>query len=473
MNVMVRTLVRNGYVVTVDPQRHVFPDGYVAVEGSRIAAVGPMSAAPPPDGFDDILDARGSIVLPGLINMHQHHWYTLFKGLADGYLLEDWVTEVLLPLSNHLTVEAMRASSHVAGMEMLATGTTCSLNHSVTTTTPELIAASIEPQCDLGIRQVYAKELRCRTPGNPRHPLDLDTALAAFEAEAERWDGASDGLVRFAMVIESNAHWVAAGMSTEELIGRGHALAQKLDLRISTHIASGTFSLEKGFLKYLRETGRTDVRYLMQLGLLDPHWILIHGIHVTELDIEHMARTGCSFVYTPTSESMRGGGIGPIANAQRAGVNVALGTDGPMVDYSVDMVEQMKACTLMQHVRHLDPTRMPAERTIEMATINAAKALGLDDEIGSLEVGKRADIAVFDLTKPYVGVLHRPISTFVSAGKGSDARAVMVNGAVVYRDGAFARTADAKGVIAESERVGRAILDQAGLGHRLTPAWRM
>src|SRR3979490_3228157 len=108
-----------------------------------------------------------------------------------------------------------------------------------------------------------------------------------------------------------------------------------------------------------------------------------------------MAHVGCSFVYTPSSESTRGGGISPFANAHRAGVNVALGTDGPMVDYSVDMVEQMKGCSLMQHVRHLDPPRMPVERTLEMATINAAKALGLDKEIGSIETGKRADIAVF------------------------------------------------------------------------------
>ena len=329
----------------------------------------------------------------------------------------------------------MRVSSALAGMEMLATGTTCSLNHSVTTTTPAMVAASIEPQRDLGIRQVYAKELRCRTPGNPRHPLSLDEALAAFEQETRRWDGTADGRVRFAMVIESNAHWVAAGMSTEELICRGYELAKKLGLRISAHIAGGTFSLEMGFLKYLRETGRTDVRYLMQLGILDPNWLLIHCIHVTELDIEHMARVGASFVYTPTSESMRGGGISPVSNAQRAGVTVALGTDGPMVDYSVDMVEQMKVCALMQHVRHLDPTRISAERALEMATINAAKALGLEREIGSLEAGKRADIAVFDMSKPYVGVMHRPLSNFISAGKGSDARAVLVDGAIVYRDG--------------------------------------
>ena len=470
---MPRTLLRNGYVVTVDARRNVFPGGYVAIDNARITGVGPASEAPSPGAFDEILEAQGCIVVPGLINMHQHHWYTLFKGLADGYLLEDWVSDFLLPLSAQLTADAMRVSSYVAGMEMLATGTTCSLNHSVTTTTPDLVRASIAPQQELGIRQVYAKELRCQTPGNSRHPLNLDEALAAFTEEHHRWNAANDGRVRIAMVIESNAHWVAAGMSTEELICRGYELARQLSLRISTHIAGGTFSLEKGFLKYLRETGRTDVRYLMQLGLLDPHWILIHGIHVTELDIEHMARTGCSFVYTPTSEAIRGGGIGPIANAQRAGVTVALGTDGPMVDYSVDMVEQMKACTLMQHVRHLDPTRMPAERAIEMATINAARALGMDQEIGSLEPGKRADIAIFDLAKPYVGVSHRPISSFVYAGKGSDARVVLVNGEVVYWDGRFVHGPDPQSIIAQAQEIAQMILAKAGLDHRLMPAWRM
>jgi len=470
---MPRILINNGYVVTVDSARNVYPGGYVAIDGATIKAVGPSGKAPPAGQFDEVIDAGGCIVLPGLINMHQHHWYTLFKGLADGYLLEDWVAQFLLPLSLNMTEEAMRVSSTVAGMEMLATGTTCSLNHSVTTTTPAMVAATIEPQRDLGIRQVYAKELRCRTPGNPRHPLSLDESLAAFEQEMRRWDGTKNGRVRFAMVIESNAHWVAAGMSTEELILRGYELAKKLGLRISAHIAGGTFSLEMGFLKYLRETGRTDVRYLMQLGILDPHWVLIHGIHVTELDIEHMARVGSGFVYTPTSESMRGGGIGPISNAQRAGVTVALGTDGPMVDYSVDMVEQMKGCALMQHVRHLDPTRIKAERALEMATINGTKILGLERELGSLEAGKRADIAVFDMAKPYVGVMHRPLSTFVSAGKGSDARVVLVDGEVVFRDGKFTHLANPAEVIGEAERVGRAVLDKAGLNHRLTPAWRM
>jgi 5-methylthioadenosine/S-adenosylhomocysteine deaminase len=469
---MARTLIANGYVVCVDPARQVLPDGFVAIEGSDIAAVGAAAQMPGRESFDEVIDAAGCIVLPGLINMHQHHWYTLFKGLADGYLLEDWVANFLLPLSKQLGPEAMHVSSAIAAMEMLATGTTCAFNHSVTTTNTELVRASIEPQCALGIRQIYGKELRCKTPGNPGHPLTLDEALAAFQEEYRRWHGAYDGLSRFGMVIESNAHWVTAGMSTEELICQGYELARQLDLRISTHIAGGTFSLEKDFLKYLRETGRTDVRYLMQLGLLDHHWLLIHGIHNTELDLEHMAHVGASLVYTPTSEAIRGGGITPAASAVRAAVNVALGTDGPMVDYSVDMVEQMKACMLMQHVRHLDPTRVPVERALEMATINAAKALGLDKEIGSLETGKRADVAIFDLRRPYVGVLHRPLSNFICAGKGSDARAVIVNGEIVYRDGEFARCSDPEKLFAEAERIGAKLVERAGLGHRSVPIWR-
>ncbi len=468
---MARILIRAGHVVTVNPRREVFPGGFVAIDGTTIVAVGPGRDSPPVNGFDEVIDASGCIVLPGLINMHQHHWYTLFKGLADGLLLEDWVAGFLFPIVSHLSEEAMRVSGYVAAMEMLATGTTCFLNHSVTTTTPAIVRATIEPHVGVGIRQVFAKELRCKTRGNPQHPLTLKESLAALEEEVSRWNGAANSLVRMAMVIESNAHWVTAGMSTEELILEGYDLARKLNLRITDHIAGGTFSLEKGFLKYLRETGRTDVRYLMQLGILDPHWILIHGIHITELDIEQMASVGCTLVYTPSSESIRGGGIAPAANAQRAGVNVALGTDGPMVDYGVDMVEQMKDCSLMQHVRHLDPTRMPPERTIEMATTHGAKALGLEAEIGSLEPGKRADIAVFDLKKPYVGVLHRPISSFVCAGKGSDAKVVLVDGQVVYRDGQFPRFADGGRVIAEAERLGRSIVEKAGLAHRFSLPW--
>ena len=151
---------------------------------------------------------------------------------------------------------------------------------------------------------------------------------------------------------------------------------------------------------------------LMQLGLLDSSWILVHGINCTATDLRLMANSGASLVYCPTSEAVRGGGIGPATPAVEAGVNVALGSDGPMVDDSVDMVEQMKACSFAG-VKHLDPTVMPAERCLEMATINAAKAIGLDDEIGSLEPGKLADIAMFDLNTPHASPAINPVASLV------------------------------------------------------------
>jgi 5-methylthioadenosine/S-adenosylhomocysteine deaminase len=469
---MARTLIHNGYIVTVNPGRDVWPDGYVAIDGTDIVDVGPAASCPPADRFDTVIDAADAIVLPGLINMHQHHWYGLFKGMADGYLLEDWVDELLLPLAGHLDEAAIRIASQVAGLEMLATGTTCSLNHSVTTTSPEWVAATIEPQRELGIRQVFAKELRCNTPGNPDHPLDLPAALAAFEREFEQWNGDGDGLVQYAMALETNAHWVAAGMSTEALVRQGYELATRLGIKITTHVSGGTLAMDKAFLKYLRETGRTDVRYLMQLGILDAAWNLIHGIHVTELDIEHMAHTNANLVYTPSSEAIRGGGIGPASNALKAGVNVALGSDGPMVDYSVDMVEQMKMCALMQHQRHLDPSRMPPETSIEMATINGAKALGMDHRIGSLESGKAADIAVFNLRRPHIGAVHRPISSFICAAHGSDVSAVLVNGKIVFRDGDFAAGSDSARIFEHARTIAHAILTKTGVDNRLTPHWR-
>ena len=126
-------------------------------------------------------------------------------------------------------------------------GTTCHLNHSLTSTTPDMVRASIVPQAEIGLRQVFAKELRCRTPSTPHHPLNLDQSLAAFQEEFNRWDGAYGGRVRMGMVIETNAHWVAAGMSTEELITQGYQLARRLGVRISAHIAGGHSPLKWAF----------------------------------------------------------------------------------------------------------------------------------------------------------------------------------------------------------------------------------
>ena len=465
------TLIENGHVVTMNANREVFDGGYVVVgDDGGIVSVGPAGAAP--DGpFEERLDASGMIVLPGLINLHQHHWYNLFKGLAPGMLLEEWVSGLLLPCAAELSAEDLRASAYLSALEMVRTGTTCCLNHSVTTTMAEEVAATVEPMAEIGFRQVFAKDFRCQTPANPQHPHSAADAAGYIGDLVDEWQGANDGLVRMALSIESNAHWLAAGMSSDELVETGYRLAVDKDLQITNHTAGGTLSLETGYLHFLRQTGRTDVRYLVQMGILDPHWLLIHAINVNDTDIAQMAEAGCHAIYTPTSESMRGGGIGPWVRLIAAGVNCALGTDGPMVDYSVDIVEQMKACTFVQNTNHLDPTVMPLERSLEMATINAAKALNMEDEIGSLEPGKRADIAVFDLRGPHIQVIHNPIANFVCCARGADAHTVLINGQTVLSEGRFKNFSNVDDVIAEATERGRAIATKAGVIDRAQPIW--
>ncbi len=465
------TLIRNGYVVTMNPARDVFDGGFVAIDDDgAIAAAGRAGEAPDGD-FDEIIDATGMIVVPGLINLHQHHWYNLFKGLAGGMLLEEWVAGLLLPCAARMGTADLRISAYLSALEMVRTGTTTCLNHSVTSTMADEAAATIEPMAEIGFRQVFAKDFRCRTPANPEHPHDSAAAAAYIGELVDQWDGAHGGLVRLALAIESNAHWIAAGMSSEELITTGHRLAREKDLRITNHVAGGTMSHDMGYLKYVRETGRTDVEHLMQLGVLDSRWLLIHVINLTDGDVELMRRAGCHAVYTPTSESMRGGGIGPWVGLARAGINVALGTDGPMVDYSVDMVEQMKASLYLQNVKHLDPTVFSPERALEMATINAARALGMEDEIGSLEPGKRADLVLFDMRGPHLQVMHNPIANFICCARGGDAHTVLIDGRVVLRDGEFPGFSGVDEVIAEATGRARAIARDAGVLDAAAPRW--
>jgi 5-methylthioadenosine/S-adenosylhomocysteine deaminase len=278
-------------------------------------------------------------------------------------------------------------------------------------------------------------------------------------------------LLRIALAIECNAHHTELGKSSDELVQTGYELARERNLRVPVHVSGGTLSMSMGFLKYLRLTGRRDVAYLDRLGVLDHRWLLKHGIHFSDTDIGTVKARGAHVVYTPTSESMRGGGLGPFAKLHRAGVNCALGSDGPAVDYSIDMVEQLKACVYLQNAKHRDVAAMTPEIALDMATRNAATALGMLDEIGSLEVGKRADIAIFDLRRPYLEIIENPLVALVCCARGADADTVMVNGRPLLRHGRFTGISDCEAICEEATKRGHALAARAGLASRAVPNW--
>jgi 5-methylthioadenosine/S-adenosylhomocysteine deaminase len=468
---MSRVLIRNGYVVTMNAHRDVFPGGFVAIDGNKIESVGGPDRCPDATRYDRSIDAAGMIVIPGLINVHQHFYYHLLKGLGHGLLLEDWFPQLVFPALPHLTDDDMELTSYLAGVEMLMSGTTCCLHHLRTTTTEGTLERIARPTVELGFRQVIGKEVQCRLPGNPRHPRDLAEEIAYVEELIPRWTRASAGLIRLCIVSECASVFVEQQLTSEALLIESKKLADRHGLKLASHISGGTLSFDKSYLQVLRKTGLTDTQMLMRLGLLDQSWILIHGINCTMTDIRLMADAGASLIYCPTSEATRGGGIGPIAPMMQAGVNVALGSDGPMVDDSVDMIEQMKACSFLQGVKHLDPTIMPAEACLEMATVNAAAALGMAAEIGSLEPGKLADIAVFDLATPHASPASNPVAALVHAARGTDARYVLVDGREVVRDHELMTFRDTAALLRNANARAQEIVGKAGLTARTRPQW--
>jgi 5-methylthioadenosine/S-adenosylhomocysteine deaminase len=449
-----KTLLKGG-LIAARSMPQLIDGGDLLITGNRIESMGPPGSLSAPD-IDRTIDATGCLVLPGLVNTHQHEWYLLGKGLGDDMLLEKWIWHRLFPLKDALTPDDFRVASELAALDMIRGGTTTCVNHLVTRTHVAEEEAILAPVVEAGMRQFFAKAIRPEDVKN-----DFDGARASFET----WHGRGEGRIRVGFVLEATAHWVAAGETTEEMLVGGHALAHELDTFVTSHIAGGTMSREDGYLKYVLNTGRTDFEFLHGLGVLDDRWILAHAINTRENDLRLIAEAGSTVSHTPSSEAARGGGITQVKRMLDRGIRVALGTDGPMVDHTNDMVEQLKWTRLLQNQVHLDPASIPVQKLIDMATADGARALRAHAEFGTLAPGMLADIAVFDLATIHAAVTHRPLSTFVHAVRSSDAKHVLVNGEVLLEDGRFTRADDlyVTSLLKRAGEQGRALARRAGL----------
>jgi 5-methylthioadenosine/S-adenosylhomocysteine deaminase len=475
---MASLLLTNGYLITVDKERRVFRNGFIRISGDSIAALGSMEDVPADahEAVDEIIDLKGMIVIPGLINGHNHHWASLFKNTGEGLLLEPWLDKVTLPLMSQLSSQDLRVAAYLGAIEQIRTGTTCSLNHVVNVNDEETMEAIIQPVLDVGIRQLVTKELR-DTPNPPfssmyearphKRPIDEEIALA--ESVIDRWDGAG-GLVHMGLAIETGANWMLHNATSDEIILKGVELAQKRNLKITNHCAAGTPWLS--VKEFTHATGGGDVDYLFELGALVENWVLVHSIHLRHKEIEHVAGCRCSVVTNPASNAYSCDGIAPLKLMFQHGVNVGLGSDGAYVNCSMDMVQQMKFAALIQNVTHYDPTLISSERALEMATINCARALGLDHLIGSLEAGKRADIAIFDFNKAHITVPNRPVGALVFTAHGTDVDTVIINGKVRLRNGALQGFTGEADVLTEARARAHEAIVKAGLAEDVYVDWR-
>jgi len=463
-------LIRNACVITVNAAGEVFDPGYVVMDGPCIVSAGLMADVPP-GPFDQITDAAGAFVCPGLINLHQHVHMNMIKGMADGMRLEHWSAGLSAKSRNAMTWDDFLASWRLGALEMLRTGTTTFFNHGLAYGSPGGEDQAVALFRAAGIRHVVGLMYQIRTPALPDHPFGPAEADAWLRGLQARLDDRTDHMTRIAAVVECNAHHTKAGRSSDELVRAGAALARDLDMRVASHMSGGSLSMSFGFTYYKRFTGRSDVEYLHQLGVLDDRWMLIHGIHFTDQDMDLIAQAGAAVVYTPTSESMRGGGIGPWVQMRERGIFCALGSDGPAVDYSVDMLEQAKATVLFQALRYRRAAAVTPDTALRMATIWAARTVGMEDIIGSIEPGKRADLVIFARDRASQVLTDDPVAALVMATHGADARMVLVNGAVVYDHGRYAEGIDAESIVAEARARSARVLAETGLESRSAPVW--
>ncbi|HEY6223677.1 MAG TPA: 5'-deoxyadenosine deaminase [Gemmatimonadales bacterium] len=408
-------------VVTLDPGRRVL-DADVVVSDGRITEIRQRAVRArrrPARGSE--LDCTGLILLPGLIQAHIHLCQTLFRGFADDLALEDWLARRIWPLEAAHTPESVYWSAMLGAAELLLGGTTAILDMETVRHTQ----AAFQALREIGLRATVGKCLM-DAPTNPEGLREsTDHALREATDLCAEWHGAEGGRLRYCFAPRF------APSCTGPLLRAVSDQAERTGAMIHTHAAETPVELE--LVK--RATGRDEISYLDSVGIAGPRAALAHCVWVDRDGVRELARAGTNVVHCPSSNLKLGSGVAPIPEMLAAGCRVALGADGAPCNNRLDGFEEMRLAALVQKPR-LGPDALPAHAVLELATLGGARALGLEREIGSIEVGKRADLIALDLSGPHGQPADAEIaSRLVYAARAADVRHVLVDGRAVVRGG--------------------------------------
>jgi 5-methylthioadenosine/S-adenosylhomocysteine deaminase len=400
-------------LVTMDGTRRVLQDGAVAIQGDTIVAVDSSAEIDSMYEPVKVIDARGALVLPGLINAHTHMSMSLFRGLADDLSLDDWLHKYIFPAeSRYVTRDFVTWSTKLSLLEMLRGGTTVADMYYFEEEVAEATKAA-------GMRGVLGETLIGFPSPDSKTPA---AALAYTESFLKHWKG--DPLITPAVAPH------AIYTCPEELLKDAAALARSNQAPLLIHVAEAPFEIEKS----RQDHGLTTVQYLARIGLLGPNVLGAHCIWLDQADLQTLAHFGVGCSYNPSSNMKTAAGLMPAVELLAAGVAVGIGTDGAASNNNQDMFEEMNLAAKQQKFARMDPKTLSAVQVVEMATITGARALHLERQIGSLEVGKKADLIVVDTTAPHATPMYNVYSAIVYALKSSDVRTTVVGGKPVMED---------------------------------------
>ena len=430
-------------IVTMDTKGSI-AQGDLLIRGGRIAGIGEGIGA----DADDTIDARDCAVLPGFIQTHIHLCQTLFRGAADDLSLIDWLKNRVWPMEAAHTKESIRASAHLGIAELIKGGTTCALTMETVRHTEEVLRVVDES----GFRATVGKCMMDKGDEVPR-ALHEETAASIRESVAliEQWHGRGNGRIRCCFAPRF------AISCTRELLSEVSELARKHKVMIHTHSSENKNECEI----VEAETGRRNVAYLDSLGISGAHVLLAHCIHLDTEEMETLSRTKTNVAHCPSSNLKLGSGLARVAEMLARKIPVSLGADGAACNNRLDMFTEMRTAALLQKLAH-GPEVLSAAQVLRMATIDGARALGLENEIGSLEVGKRADVIVVDLNQLHSSPKQDVISSLVYSAQPSDVRVTIIDGRVVMRNRELSALNE-DDVIVDANREASALAERAGL----------
>ncbi|MGL4787225.1 MAG: amidohydrolase [Cetobacterium sp.] len=410
---MKQILIKNAYVVSMNEKREIYNNGSILIENDLIKAIGKVDEKSILDTAE-IIDAKGKIILPGLINTHVHLSQQLGRGIADDVDLLTWLRERVWPYESNFDYESSLISSTACCVEMIKSGVTTFLEAG-----GQYVEAMAEAVKNTGIRAALSKSVMDEGIGLPTNWIKTaDEEIQVQKELFDKYNNTADGRIKIWFGLRTIFN------NSDDLIIKTKKIADELNTGIHMHIAE--IAAENDYVKTNR--GNSTVEHLHKLGALGPNLLAVHTVWLTDREIDLFRLYDVKVSHNPAAAMKVVLGFARIPEMLEKGLNVSIGTDGAPSNNRMDMMREMYLTSLIHKGRTLNPKVIPAEQVLEMATINGAKCALLEREIGSLEVGKKADLIILNPNTIHSLPLHDPIANIVYTMSSENVESTMCNG---------------------------------------------
>ena len=428
-----RLLIKNVDLMPMNGVDELVKNTNICIEGNKIVHIGEL---PYDIEFDRIIDGKNRLAIPGLINSHTHVGMSLFRNYADDLPLFDWLTKKIWPIEDKLNSKDMYWGSLLSMVEMIQSGTTtfCDMYYIM-----DEVAKGVEQS---GMRAMLTRGMT-EEKDNPDRKINEARELY------KNWHGKADGRIR--TMVAPHAPYTCS----DEFLIRTIELAKELNTGIHIHLSETKKEVEDSFNIH----GKSPIKHVYDLGLFDCHTVAAHCVHVDDEDIEIMSEKDVYPINNPGSNLKLASGFAPVDKMLKKGIKVALGTDGSSSNNNLNMFEEINLAAIVNKAVNLDAVSVSALTAIEMATINGAYAMDWEDEIGSIEVGKKADIVLVDLDKPHLYPRHNIISSIAYSAQGSDVDTVIIDGKIIMEK-RIIKTLDVEKIMYMAEKQAKDLIER-------------